>query len=150
MSNARDHELTDDQWSRIAPHLPPQRPVTGRPASDHRQILEGILWRLRTGAPWRDLPARYGPWQTVYSRFRRWQQAGIWDRILAAVIAEADAAGTLDWTLHFLDGTVIRAHPHAAGAKKGAAITPSAAAKGAFPPNSTCASRGGASRSPGR
>lgn len=133
----------------MAPHLPPQRAATGRPAKDHRLIVEGILWRLRTGAPWRDLPERYGPWQSVYTRFRRWQRAGVWGRALAALQAQADARGDLDWSLHFLDGTVIRAHPHAAGAKKGAAIRPSAAARAAGGPSSTCGPNGAASRSPG-
>ncbi len=116
----RRHELTDDQWRRLESLLPPQRPPTGKPNRDHRTIVNGMLWRLRTGAPWRDLPERYGPWETVYSRFRRWRQAGVWDRVLAAVQAEGDAAGNLDWRLHFVDGSTVRAHQHAAGAKKGA------------------------------
>lgn len=139
-------ELTDDQWQRIAPHLPPQRPRTGRPAHDHRLIVEGIVHHLRTGHPWRDLPSAFGPWQTVYSRFRRWKRAGVWDRVLAALQAEADTRGELDWDLHHLDGTVIRAHSQAAGAKKGAVTKPSAAAKGAFRPSSTCGSTGPADR----
>jgi transposase len=112
-------DLTDTVWHRLAPLLPPQKPRVGRPATDHRPILNGILWKLRTGAPWRDLPERYGPWSTVHSRFRRWRLAGIWDRLFAAVQAQADAAGQLDWDGHFVDGTVIRAHQHAAGAKGG-------------------------------
>lgn len=132
------HELTDDQWAKIAPHLPGQRAKTGRPAKDHRLIVEAIVWRLRTGTPWRALPERYGPWKSVYTRFRRWQQAGVWERVLAALQAEADARGELDWTLHFLDGTVVRAHAHAAGApKKGGPIRLSAAATEGFPPKST-------------
>jgi len=115
----RRHELTDRQWARLAPLLPPARPRTGRPNQDHRTILDGIIWKLATGVPWRDVPERYGPWPTLYSRFRRWRLAGVWDRVLAAVQAEADAAGQLDWTVHFVDGTVIRAHQHAAGAKGG-------------------------------
>jgi transposase len=84
----------------------------------------------------------------VYSRFRRWQRAGVWDRALAALQAEADARGELDWGLHFLDGTTIRAHPHAAGApKKGAATKPSAAAAAAGGPSSTCGPSAAASRS---
>ena len=113
------HELTDQQWERLAPLLPPQRPKRGRPNHDHRRVLNGIRWRLKTGVPWRDVPERYGPWRTLYSRYRRWQQAGVWDRILAALQAEADARGELDWELHFLDGSVVRAHQHAAGAKGG-------------------------------
>ncbi len=115
----RRHELTDDQWERLGPLLPPQRPATGRLATDHRTIINGILWVLKTGAPWRDLPERFGPWQTVYSRFRRWQHAGIWDRILADLQRAQDAAGQLDWTVHFIDSTIVRAHQHAAGAKGG-------------------------------
>lgn len=115
----RRHELTDRQWAELAPLLPPERPRTGRPNQDHRQILNGIVWKLATGVPWRDVPERYGPWSTLYSRFRRWRLAGVWDRVLAAVQARADAAGRLDWTVHFVDGTVIRAHPQAAGAKGG-------------------------------
>ena len=122
----RRHELSDAQWERLRPLLPAQRAATGRPAKDHRRVVNAILWRLRTGAPWRDLPERYGPWQTVYSRFRRWQQAGVWEQVLAALQADGDAAGELDWSLHFVDGTTVRAHQHAAGAKKGAAIRRSA------------------------
>jgi transposase len=145
----RRHELTDDQWTILEPLLPPEHPPRGRPNLPHRLVLNGILWRIRTGAPWRDLPERYGTWQTVYSRFRRWQRAGIWDRVLTALQADADARGDLDWSLHFLDGTIIRAHPHAAGAKKGAVIKPWAGAKGACRPKSTSGVTGGASRSPG-
>jgi len=145
------HELTDEQFAKLAPLLPPERPATGRPNKDHRTVLNAILWRLATGVPWRDLPERYGPWQTVYSRFRRWQRAGIWVRILAALQADADARGELDWDLHFVDGTVIRAHQHAAGAKKGAPTSPrpirrSAAARAATPPSCTCGPRGAANR----
>lgn len=116
----RRHELTDEQWARLEPLLPPQQASTGRPAADHRRIINGILWILRTGAPWRDLPERYGSWSTVYSRFQRWRKAGIWDRLLAAVQQAADASGELDWEVHYVDGAIVRAHQHAAGAKKGA------------------------------
>lgn len=111
----RRHELTDEQREKIAPFVPPQRPATGRPAKDHRTIINGILWFLKTGVPWRDLPERFGAWQTVYSRFRRWRQSGIWERILAAVQCD----GVIDWSVHFVDGTSVRAHQHAAGAKGG-------------------------------
>ena len=130
------HTLTDSQWEQLAPLLPPVKPRTGRPNLDHRRIFDAILWRLTTGAPWRDLPAEYPPWQTVYSRFRRWQRAGVWDRLLAALHARADAAGRFDWSLHFVDGSVIRAHQHAAGAKKGA-CKPSAGVAAASAPSST-------------
>jgi transposase len=115
----RRHEITDEQWERLQPLLPAQKARTGRPAADHRRILNGILWVLRTGAPWRDMPERYGCWSTVYSRFQRWRQAGIWERIFATVQQAADAGGELDWEIHYVDGTVVRAHQHAAGAKKG-------------------------------
>ena len=111
------HELTDAQWERLRPLLPAHKP--GRPRQDDRRVLGAILWKLATGAPWRDVPDRYGPWQTAYTRFRRWTQAGVWDRLFAAVQQQADAAGQIDWSLHFVDGTVIRAHQHAAGAKGG-------------------------------
>ena len=137
MTYQRRHELTDAQWERLAPLLPPQRPATGRPAKDHRTVLNGILWVLRTGAPWRDLPERYGPWQTVYSRFRRWRDAGIWERVLTALQAEAAHDGALDDTLAMIDGTSIRAHHQAAGAKKGAATATLAAAAAAGAANST-------------
>ncbi len=141
------HELSDRQWARLAPLLPPQhRSGRGRPAKDHRTIVNAILWRLATGVPWRDLPERYGPWRTVYSRFRRWQEAGVWDRVLAALQVEADATGELDWSLHFLDSTTVRAHQHAAGGKKGAVIRDSAAPEAASRPRSTCGPSGAASR----
>jgi len=144
--NTYRHALTDQQWERLQPLLPPQKPPTGRPAADHRRVLDGILWLLRTGAPWRDLPERYGPWCTVASRFYRWRRAGLWDRLLAAVQQQADAAGQLDWTTHYVDGTIIRAHQHAAGAKKGAR-TPkrSAAVKAASVRKSTSAPKVGGS-----
>lgn len=134
----RRHELTEAEWAKLAPLLPPQKPATGRPAEDHRRILNAILWKVRTGAPWRDLPERYGSWSTVHSRFRRWRLAGIWDRLFAAVQQQADAAGHLDWEVHFVDSTVIRAHQHAAGAKKGAQRRKrSGAARAASVPRST-------------
>jgi transposase len=110
-------------------------------------VVDGILWKLATGAPWRDLPGRYGPWPSVYTRFRRWTIAGIWDRIFAAVRRQADAAGQVDWDVHFLDGTVVRAHQHAAGAKGGARRPRrSGAAGAAFRRRSTCGRRAAASR----
>jgi transposase len=85
--------LTDAAWAQLAPLLPPQKPRTGRPARAHRAVVEGILWLLRTGAPWRDLPERFGPWHRVASRFHRWVAAGVWARVLAALQRRADAAG---------------------------------------------------------
>ena len=111
-------DLTNEQWERLYPFLPPQKPRTGRPALDHRMVLNGILWVLRTGAPWRDLPERYGKWTTVYSRFQRWRKAGVWDRLLKDVQRLVDQDGNVDWEIHFVDSTIVRAHQHAAGAKK--------------------------------
>jgi transposase len=140
-------ELTEPQWARLQPLLPPQKPHTGRPNRDHRPVLEGIIWVLRTGAPWADLPARYGKWKTIASRFYRWQKAGIWDRILAGLQELADADGRFDWTLHFVDSTTIRAHQHAAGAKRGTPKPrPSAAAAAASRPRSTSGPRAAAGR----
>ena len=79
----RRHELTDAEWARLAPLLPPR--TAGKRRKDDRLVINGILWKLATGAPWRDLPERFGPWKSVYTRFRRWRRAGVWDRMLAAV-----------------------------------------------------------------
>jgi transposase len=112
-------ELKDEQWKRLWPLLPPQKPKTGRPALDHRRIINGILWIDRTGAPWRDLPERYGRWQTIASRFYRWRKAGIWERILRSLQQQADAHGEVGWEKHYIDSTIVRAHQHSAGAKGG-------------------------------
>ena len=112
-------DLTDAQWEGLCSLLPPQKPSTGRPATDHRTVLDGILWIVHTGSPWRALPERYGSWKTGSSRFYRWQRADIWDQVLAGLRRQADPAGRLDWSLRFVDSTVVRAHQHAAGAKGG-------------------------------
>jgi transposase len=126
------HELTHRQWERLQPLLPPQKPHTGRPATDHRRILNGILWLLRTGAPWRDLPERYGPWRTVASRFYRWRKAGLWDRLFEAIQQQADTAGKLHWAIHYVDGTIVRAHQHAAGSPHGAEAEALGRSQGGF------------------
>ena len=113
----RRHELTDQAWAQIQLLLPP----TGRPGgqwADHRQVVNGILWKLATGVPWRDLPERYGPWQTCDERFRRWQADGTWQRLLTHVQTKSDVVGEVDWEV-VVDATVVRAHQHAAGARKG-------------------------------
>jgi transposase len=139
-------DLTNEQWEQLRPVLPPQKPPTGRPNHSHRWIVNGILWILRTGAPWRDLPERYGPWQTVANRFYRWRKSGVWDRVLAAVQQRADAAGRLDWATHYVDGTIVRAHQHAAGAKGGTQRRRrSGAARAVSARKSTSAPRAGAS-----
>lgn len=149
MSEVGRGELTDEEWARIQPLLPPLKPKVGRPNKEHRPIINGILWVLRTGAPWADLPSQYGKWRTVASRFYRWTAAGVWQQVLEALQAQSDAAGQFDWQLHSVDGSVIRAHQHAAGAK-GGTLKPkrSGAAGAAFPPNSTCAQREEAGPSP--
>jgi transposase len=108
-------ELTDAAWAWLRPLLPTNG-KRGKQWRDHRQVLNGILWRLRVGAPWRDVPERYGPWQTCYDRFVRWRRDGTWDRLLALAQSAADTTGALDWTI-CIDGTVVRAHQHAAGAR---------------------------------
>ncbi len=109
-------ELTDRAWAVIAPLLP----VNGRRGkqwADHRTVINGILWKVRTGAPWRDLPERYGKWPTVYGRFVHWRRDGTWDRLLAHVQPKSDAVGALVWEVS-IDSTSVRAHQHAAGARK--------------------------------
>ncbi|RKE05108.1 transposase [Streptomyces sp. TLI_171] len=108
-------DLTNDEWGRLEPHLPRSGGRGGR-WGDHRQVINGILFRVRTGIPWRDLPERFGSWKTVYERHRRWSADGTWDRILQAVLADADASGRVDWTMVSVDSTSCRAHQHAAGA----------------------------------
>ena len=121
----RRKELTEQQWEKIAPLLPPQKPPRrGRPAKDHRTILNAILWVLRTGAPWRDLPERYGPWQTAASRFYRWQRAGVWQEVLRELHRHEDRRGEVEWEVQFVDSTTVRAHQHAVGAKGGARDKP--------------------------
>ena len=113
-------DLTAKAWAHIEPLLP----VSGRGGQwrNHRQVLNGILWKLRTGAPWRDLPERYGPWKTAHERLRKWTMDGTWEWLLAHVVAADDAAGDVEWVIS-VDSTVVRAHQHAAGArKKGAAL----------------------------
>ena len=99
----------------LEPLLPDRRPRRGGRYGDHRRVINGVLWRTRTGAPWRDLPACYGKWQTVYYRHRRWSADGTWERILNALRAGCDAAE--EWTVG-VDSTVVRAHQHAAGARR--------------------------------
>ena len=114
----RRHELTDEQWALVEPHVPRSRARTGRPASDPRRMLNGIFWVLHTGAPWRDLPERFGPWQTVYDHFRRWRTSGVFARIVEALQLKLDRAGYIDWDLWCVDGAHVRATRAAAGADK--------------------------------
>src|SRR5579863_7192678 len=147
MSTPRRHELSDEKWSRLEPLLPKGR--RGRAAQNLRRTVNGIVWLDKTGAPWRDLPERYGPWRTVASQFYRWVRAGVWEHLLAQVQQQADAQGHLDWQTHYVDGSVIRAHQHAAGARRtkgGRHSKRSDAAEAASRPSSTCAPKAGASR----
>ena len=113
----RRFDLTDAQWQRLEPLLPRSR--SGRPSRwSRRQLIDGIRWRIRVGAPWRDVPACYGSWQAVYGLFRRWQQAGVWGEVLRRLQTVADAAGLIGWDVS-VDSTVVRAHQHAAGARRG-------------------------------
>ncbi|GAA3398833.1 hypothetical protein GCM10017752_64240 [Streptomyces roseoviridis] len=96
--------------------------LRGRKRLDDRRILNGIVWKFRTGVAWRDVPERYGPWATLHTRFRRWAMDGTFDRMLRAAQAKADAAGDVEWLVS-VDSTVVRAHQHAAGARKGGSAT---------------------------
>ncbi len=109
-------EITDKAWEQIAPLLP-ENGGRGAQWQDHRKVVNGILWKLRTGAPWRDLPARYGPWQTCYDRFVRWRRDGTWERLLSQAQTKSDAVGEVEWLVS-VDSTVSRAHQHAAGARR--------------------------------
>ncbi|MDN5872394.1 MAG: IS5 family transposase, partial [Nitrococcus sp.] len=104
--------LRDDQWERLAPLLPGKATDCGVTARDNRLFIEAVLWIGRTGAPWRDLPAELGNWHTTYTRFARWAAKGVWGRIFAALSQDRDLEEVM------LDSTAIRAHQHAAGAKK--------------------------------
>ncbi len=110
------HEMPEKKWEKIKGLLPPERkPQGGRPAKDNRVMLNGIIYWLATGVPWRDLPERFGPWQSVYGRFRTWTLIGIWAKILE-VLMETDI---VEETTLMLDSTTIKVHQHASGSKKG-------------------------------
>ncbi len=130
----RRHEISDAEWDLIQPHLPGRVEDPGRTARDHRGCINAVLWMARTGAPWRDLPERLGPWNSVFQRFNspvcesplgdRWCKRGVWARLL-------ETWKDPDLECLMLDSSVIRAHPHAAGAlKKGAKSKPSDARAG--------------------
>jgi len=111
-------DLTNAQWARLEPLLPGGKEPGRPPVWSKRQLINGIRWRTRTGTPWRDVPARYGEWETVYGLFRRWQRDGTWKRILTRLQAEADAKGLITWDVN-VDSTIARIHQHAAGPGKG-------------------------------
>ena len=112
------HELTDEQWELVEPHIPRSKARTGRPPSDPRLMLNGIFWSLGTGAPWRDLPERFGPWQTVYDHFRNWRRQGVFATVIDALQVKLDDRGLIDWELWCVDGAIVRAARAAAGADK--------------------------------
>ena len=109
-------DLSDFEWGMICPLLP-NKP-RGVPRVDDRRVLNGIFWVLRTGSPWRDLPERYGPYTTVYNRYNRWAKRGVWLRVFEALAQHSPGS------LHLIDSSIVRAHQHAAGGKKGVRITP--------------------------
>jgi transposase len=104
--------LTDPIWQKIEPLLPPESGYWGRPSKSHRQVIEGILWILRTGAPWRDLPEEYGPWSSCYNRFNRWTAKGIWNKVWNGLKDEIDHEN------YAIDGSYIKAHQDACRIKK--------------------------------
>ena len=110
----RRYDLTDVEWLVIEPLLP--RKWRGVKRVDDRRVLNGIFWVLRSGAPWRDLPERYGPYTTVYNRFNRWRKAGLWDRLMDEITKAYDG------NVQMIDSSIVRVHQHAAGAKKGVQI----------------------------
>ncbi len=113
----RSAVLTDAMWARIEPVLPPVKGPMGRPMTPHRQAVEGAIYRLRTGVPWRDLPSEFGPWQTVWRRHYRFCLDGTWDKVLSSLQAEADAKGEIDWRVS-VDSTIARVHQHGATAAR--------------------------------
>ena len=116
ISSMKRHEINEKQWNRIRDLFPQERkPQGGRPGKSNREMLNAILYWLNTGVPWRDLPERFGPWQSVYSRFRVWTKGGVWERILLALIEQ----DLVDETTLMLDSTTVKVHQHASGAKKG-------------------------------
>ncbi len=113
------YDLSDEEFALLEPHLPPERSgKAGHPHRSHRQVLNGMFWVLSSGAAWRDLPERYGPWKTVHGRFRRWTQSGLFQKILLALEARARRADRIDFEFAAVDGSIVRAHKCAAGAQK--------------------------------
>ncbi len=109
------YELSDAQWERIAPLLPGKASDPGRTGADNRLFLNGVLWVLRSGAHWRDLPERYGKWKSLHKRFTRWAKAGVWEGVFASLIKDRDNQYLM------LDSTLVRAHQQAATGKGGPA-----------------------------
>lgn len=127
----RRHEITDEQWSRFEPHMAGRAGDPGKTGEDNRLFLNAVVWIAKTGAPWRDLPERFGHWNSVFQRFNRWCKNGTWQRILDAIGGDPDLEDLL------LDSSVVRAHQHAAGAKGGRAAKHSDVLAAAGVPRST-------------
>jgi transposase len=106
------YELTDRQWERIKELLPGRTETVGVTAKDNRQFVNGVLWILRSGSPWRDLPERYGDWKNTHRRFSRWAASGVWEKVFGVLVKDAKN----DYLM--IDSTIVRAHQHAAGSKK--------------------------------
>ena len=136
------HELTDAEWKKLEPLLPPRPgPISKR---GDREFINAVVWRVRTGTPWRDLHPRFGPWKTIYNRFARWAKRGIWQDIFKALQIEVDDVGSL------LDATIVRAHQDASGGKGGSEAMIWAVLEEAFLPKSTRSRRRKGSRSTSR
>jgi len=114
---SRTAVLSDEMWARIEPVLPPVKGAMGRPMRPHRTLVEGSIFRLRTGVAWRDLPTEFGPWQTVWKRHARFSKDGTWDKVLLALQVGADARGEIDWKVS-VDSTIARVHQHGATAAR--------------------------------
>jgi transposase len=108
----RRYGLRDDQWDRIEDILPGRDGHVGVTAADNRLFVEAVLYRYRAGIPWRDLPDRFGPWKNVHTRFSRWAESGVWEKLFKALAADADNEYAM------IDSTIVRAHQHSAGAQK--------------------------------
>lgn len=104
--------LRDEQWARIRDLLPGKASDPGRTAADNRVFVEAVLWMARTGSPWRDLPEEFGPWNSIFRRFARWSDTGVWQRVFRVLAADAQFREV------YLDTTIVRAHQHSSGAPK--------------------------------
>lgn len=112
MSPVKRYELADRQWERIKDLLPGRAETVGVTARDNRQFVNGVMWILRSGARWRDLPERYGKWKNVHRRFSRWAASGVWEKVFDVLIKDTKNEYLM------IDSTIVRAHQHAAGSKK--------------------------------
>ncbi len=121
--NSKRLVISDAVWAGMAPQLPGKISDCGVTASDNRLFVEAVLWRVRTGSPWRDLPASFGKWNSVFQRFRRWANKGVFERLFEILSDEVDFEYAL------IDGTIVSVHQKASGAKGGLAIRPSGARK---------------------